>query len=327
MLAASIPAGGALTWHSSVKSRPFAACCVQSDSRPQLALILWAPLVASACASLQPAPPGWVREVYTERRWSCSRGACQTVVQTRRGSFVVWTRAREYDPHEIPGWDNESKAERRASSVLKWVFRRAGGTTDRVRVGVGTRVVTDTSDGGWTLTCAAFWIDDEEIEKGGDGDHIARSTRRTRGLDCRAAASRDTSVIRWRFRRGVAPPLDSLASVYDSLAARNSPTVSTAPPMSLERLATDGRAGARYEVAWESPGAIPRPTLAERVGLVMGLRVSRESGSPPIATLHQTMAPDYGRGTLDFGPDVSEEEARILRLLAVALHMPLTPTH
>jgi hypothetical protein len=275
-------------------------------------------LAAGGCASLPSAPPGWAREVYTERRGRCAGGACTTVVQTTRGSVVVWARAREYAPHQIPGWDTESGAARRTTSALKWIFRQVGGTTDRVRVGVGQRVVSDTSGGGWRLSCSSFWIDDLEIEKGEDDQDVERSRRRTQGLDCRAVAQQDTSAVIWRFRQGVAPPLDSLASVYDSLAVVKSPLVSANPPMSLERLATAGRSAARYYVGWESR---TEQTLAQRVGLVVPLEVRRDSGGPAIATLHQSMAPGYGRGTIDLGPDVTDDEARILRLLAVALHV------
>lgn len=309
-----------------VSTRPLSAARVRRASRLTLTPVTYALLLAAGCTSLRPAPPGWTRESYTERRGRCVGGACTTVVRTARGSVVVWTRAREYDRHQIPGWDTGSVAARRTAAVLQSIFRQFGGTTDRVRVGVGRRVVTDTAGGGWRLTCSAYWIDDLEIEKDEDGEEVARRRRRTQGLDCRAVAQRDTSVVLWRLRLGVAPPLDSLASVYDSLAAARSPLVSANPPLSLERFATDGRAAAHYEVTPESPSALERPTLAQRVGLIVQLSVRRESGGPLIATLHQSLAPGYGRGSLDLGPDVGEEEARMLRLLAVTLRLPFAAT-
>ena len=256
--------------------------------------------------------PEWTRVEMYPSATRCRPGTCRVTLKATGGPLDVVTEARDYAPHEIPGWDSGSTAGRVASAIGQSVARHAGLTSDRARIGLGTRVVSES--GGWQLRCSLFWIDDEEIQYNRtDADHVSRSMRRTEGESCRVVASVDTGVVLWRFHAGIALSRDSLALLYDSLSAQKSAAVGASPPMSLERLTADDSVAARYDLARD----LGAKTLAERVGGVRRIQVSREGGAT-VAVMSVTV-----RTTLDLAPGTSDDEARVLRLVAAALQVPL----
>jgi hypothetical protein len=270
-------------------------------------------LSTAACATLarQSVPAlagGWTREELRTRAFSsaCEPDACNRTWRTQRGPLRLRTNARSYGLHEIPGWNTQSTAGRVAGGVFGAVLRRQGMATEYVEVGLGTRTVSDSGPTSWELRCSVYWIDDQEEEYNRrETDHVATSARRSEGAVCRAVDLADTSVVRWRFRAGIAPPRDSLATIYDSIRTRQPELVGPHPPMTLERIAPDGSVDAAYSVTTE---LVPLPF---GVRLVAGrLSVSREPGAPPIAVIHVVPEP-----ALDLAPDASPEEARMLRLL------------
>jgi hypothetical protein len=259
--------------------------------------------------------PQWTRVEMYPSATHCRPGMCRVTLKTPGGPLDVTTEARDFAVHEIPGWDSGSTAGRAASAIVQGIARREGMTSDRARIGLGTRVVSDS--GGWQLHCSLFWIDDQEIQYNKtDDDHITRSARRTEGENCRVVTAADTALVRWRFRAGIAPTRDSLAMVYDSLSAAKSQAVGASPPMSLERLRTDGTVAARYDFTRGDA----TPTFAERMGGVRRMRVSREGGGE-VAVMNVSL-----RTTLDLAPGTSDDEARVLRLVAATLAVPVGST-
>lgn len=256
-------------------------------------------------ATPRPLAPEWTREALVARSFRCRPGKCRTTLQSKGGQLDVATETRQYAPHDIPGWDGGSRAGRVASSIASTIARHNGFTTDRTDIGLGTRVVTDAD--GWQLRCSVLWIDDQEVEYNKtDDDHVTHEVRRTAGADCRALAPHDSGVIRWRFRTGIAPSRDSLAAIYDSLAAEKSPQVSAEPPMSLEHLTAAGIVDASYCLTRDATA----PTLMERLSLTVRFHVRRDSGAA--VGVIQTGA----KPMLDLAPGSSADEARMLRLVA-----------
>lgn len=266
-------------------------------------------VVVAGCASMTPAAPPlapqWTRDALLAKSFRCRPGKCRTNIQSKGGQLDVATDAREYAPHEIPGWDGGSRAGRVASSVLARIGRRNGLTTDQTRVGLGTRVVADAD--GWQLRCSVLWIDDQEVEYNRtDDDHVTRDVRRTEGADCRAFAPSDSNIVRWRFRAGIAPSRDSLATIYDSLEAAKSAAVTATPPMSLEHLTAAGAVDATYCLTRD----VTAPSLMQRLSGATHVHVRRETGAL-IGTIQSGWKP-----MLDLSPDAGPDEARMLRLLA-----------
>ena len=275
---------------------------------PVLLSILSAGCATFAMTGVPALEGGWTREDLRTRAfsWACKPDDCNRTWRTSRGPLKLRTQAKTYRLHEIPGWNTQSTAGRVAEGMLGAALRRQGMTTEYVEVGLGTRTVSDSGPRPWELRCSVYWIDDKDEEYSRDeDDHVARARRRAEGAVCRAVDLADTSVERWRFRAGVAPPRDSLAAIHDSLRLANPEMVSANPPMTLQRIAPDGTVEATYAVAMdfaEAPGGVR--ILAGR------MRVSRAVGAPPIAIIHVIPEP-----SLDVGPDVTPEEVRILRML------------
>jgi hypothetical protein len=269
--------------------------------------------VVTGCASIasQGIPVlagGWTRESLRTGMFtsSCEPDDCNRTWRTSRGPLKLRTHAKTYGLHEIPGWNTQSTAGRVAGGVFGAVLRRQGMTTDYVEVGHGTRTVSDSGPTSWELRCSVYWIDDQEEEYNkSENDHVTTSARRSEGAVCRAVDLADTSVVRWRFRAGIAPPRDSLATIYDSIRIVQPELVGPHPPMTLERIAPDGTVAASYAVVTELV------SLPLGMGRVAGrLNVSRAQGAPPIAVIHAIPEP-----ALDLAADTTMEELRILRLL------------
>ena len=286
-------------------------------TRASAALVLCG---AVACASMSrtnqdPIAVNWTRQNLRPALSKCSRSECRTTFGNGLGAITVTTRTREYDRREIPGWDSGSTAGRVAGSIASGMIRRAGMTTESTKIGLGSRIVSDSGDSAWTLRCSVFWIDVADVGYNRtDEDHVTAQTRTTEGIDCTSGETSDSAAARWRFRTGIAPRRDSLALVYDSLVALKSPAVSALPPMTLEHSLADTLAVRRYLVRRETKA----PTLAEQLaGRVGRVYVTRETGDA-IAVIHTGM-----QTSLDLAPGATNEEARVLRLVAAALSMPL----
>lgn len=118
-----------------------------------------------------------------------------------------------------------------------------------------------------------------------------------------------TAVMRhrtlWRFRYGIAAGRDSLAAIYDSLAAANAPQVSATPPIMLEAVVTSE---ARRLRVTRDPRAVP-----DLLRVASRWYVETEDGLR-IAVI------DLGvQATVHLSPHVSAEERKALRLIGAFL--------
>ena len=284
----------------------------------QIAALLCLPLITSSgCASFgTPRIPviesGWTREELRTKwlQWDCQPTRCNRTWRTASGPIVLETRVKAHGLHEIPGWGIRSTAGRVVEGIFFGLLRRQGLTTERVVVGHGTRTITDSGATRWQLRCSVYWIDDEEQEYDKDeSDHVVAIVRRSEGAVCRAVDLADTSVIRWRFSAGIAPPRDSLAVRYDSVRTVNPDLVSAVPPMRLERLDAAGAVEQGYALA---PDIVHSPTEGETIAA--SVRISREPGAPPIAVVHSAV-----EKSVLVSSTATAEEIRIFRLLAALM--------
>lgn len=249
---------------------------------------------ACAVLGMSPLSEGWTREDLRLSRATRSTNSQRLRFATAAGPLELRGTIRRYSPQEIPGWERPL-AERTRSAIGGFVARQLGATTNEVVVGHGALVISGPAAGEWELRCAVFWMIDQDVEydRSINEDQVAATSRRTRGMDCHGARATQPDVTVWRLKYGIAPPLDSIAVVYDSLAAEASPAVAAYPPIALVRLAADGEVEASYDVQ------------RDQRRLLFSAADDR-----PLAVLH------FG---LDFAPDVSSEEKVILRMIAAAL--------
>jgi hypothetical protein len=202
--------------------------CMLPPALPAFLLLF----AASGCASLMgtrlpPPADGWTRETVDLVGTRCSPAqGCRTILETAAGRHEVRTEVRRYAPHEIPGWDARSRADRGVAGAVGWLFAV-----------------------------------------------------------------------------GIAPPRDSLALVYHTLEAEQSPLVSRRPPIALDHFAPAETADGSYTV------------VRKEGGFRLRLHVSDTNGAP-LAILH-VGAPAT---RLDLAPHASPAEREILRLVA-ALHL------
>jgi hypothetical protein len=270
----------------------------------------------SGCAGgiLAAAPPAadWSRESFRVTSTSCRSDNCRARLSTSQGKLEIRTRARTYAPHQIPGWERP-RGERAVLSTALLAVRWLGGVSEHTRIGLGTRVVSGNAADGWELRCSVFWVDREQRQQNRrDGDTTSETERLAQGARCSAVATADTAGVRWRFLAGVAPPRDSLALLYDSLLAVRSPLIDPWPPMSLERLSAGGEVTERYTIASDL-ATFANFTIRVR------LHVAREGGAA-LATFH-----GGDRSLLDVAPEATQEEAAVLRLVAAAVSLWLSP--
>jgi hypothetical protein len=263
-----------------------------------------------------PLMDGWSREEFHPSSTTCSGGSsCTHRFSGPEGGLQVRSRTRTYATTSVPGWDRPA-GERAALSVASWAVRQLGGTSTRTVVGLGTRVASGRGAGGLELNCSVFWMDDQdsEFDRRQAMDVTWTAARMAQGMRCTVTSPSDPETALWRLEAGIAPPLDSLAAVHDSLAAVQSPLLSRFPPVSLERLAADGSVAERYVTDHAVPGGL------REAGIRLRLYVAREDGER-IAVLHVGEA-----SVLDTNPAVGDEERRVLRLVAVLLGVALTET-
>ena len=243
----------------------------------------------------------WTRASFHQRRGRCAGGDCTLMMRGSGGAVDVQQRERTYHPHEIPGWDASSRAQRVAAAVAEKVILGAGGFTERTRITLGTATVVDRADSTSRMSCASLSIHDQRIIKDSDGaESVARTRTRTAGVRCRITAGGDTLGTSWLFRYGIAPARDSLAALHDSLAAADPQQVSETPPIILEG---DGPASRPLRVS-RDPRLVPdllRVAIRWYVDTGDGVRVA---------------VIDLGvQATVHFSPQVTAEERRVLRLI------------
>jgi hypothetical protein len=249
-------------------------------------------------------PPGWTRQSFRQPGIRCSNQNCRSTLNGPGISIAVETRAKEYARHEVPGW-NQSRGTRVGNAIGGALVRGIGLTTENVKVGHGTRLVTEAGPDGWRLSCDVTWLLTEDVHKGsGDIDEVVGTVLNSQGMDCRAAPHADSMMSggRWRFARGIVPKWESLARVIDSLSTLNSELLLASPPMTLERLTADGRVSATYEAVLESSGR---------------MRISRDDRTL-VARLY------WGMGaTVDISGAATDDEKHLARLIASAMAIQL----
>lgn len=259
---------------------------------------------AQGIRGLTPPPEGWTREEIRTGGSRCSNSNCRFSLKGPNGGIEVNTRAKEYKRTDVPGW-GQKRSTRAGDAVAQAFIRGAlGGTSEYTKVGHGTRLVSESVSGGWRLSCRVFWLATESMKaaSGDRPDYVAGVTLNAQGMDCAATTLADTATVRWRFTRGIAPAFDSLAAAIDSLSNEGSPLLTPSPPMTLERLAHDSVATARYDIVFES---------------LQRVRIRRE--------MRDQMAAIYlaGNTTVDLAPGLTEAETHVARLIAAALAIRL----
>jgi hypothetical protein len=246
--------------------------------------------------------PGFRREKVSHGWSSCSPNHCSNTIKVGSQKFKVETRTRVVSSKELSG---ANAVERAAAGLLGWGLRQAGLTTIDDQIIVGSRTVT--SEGSdWRLQCSVAWIDQRERSRDETEHH-----RVTEGIQCEQLAA-DSSMTqgKWRFRYGVAPSVDSMAVIADTLGIARG-----ASPITPVLIGRD-TAEVRYRLA-----EVPFGTILgmPRSG---GWRVERPD-STTVAMLR--LPPVFmcvGHCVLEFG-EATAEEAKALRFIAAALMVPL----
>jgi hypothetical protein len=239
---------------------------------------------------------------------SCLLTRCRQEVKVGAERLQVETRVQALPLRDLPGADGGSVAGRAAVGAAKWTMRQFGVTTVEHLVHTGTLTVSGTANGGWRATCEIAWIDEWSRRRGEQSDSLLRVAD---GLDCRVAA--DTSLVRWRFRRGMAPTPDSIGAVLDTIAWTDGRRLRQAQQMALVRHGDAPRGAGDYTIAEDTsaPDWMWRPAL---------WRVARPDGVP-IAALHWGMGAMLPHA-LDLTAAASGDEAAVLRLIAAAVIAP-----
>jgi hypothetical protein len=262
----------------------------------------------SGCSTLFPPfvpdlQPGFRREKASIGSSSCSPNHCRHNIKVGSQKFRVETRTRVVSSRELSG---ANTAERAAAGLLGWGLRRAGLTTIDDQIVVGSRTVT--SEGSpWRLDCSVAWIDQRERSRD-ETEH----RRITEGIECEQRAA-DSSVVqgKWKFRYGVAPSVDSMAAITDTLGIGGSGASPIAPVLLAE-----GKPVVMYRLTEEPFGTI---LGVPRGG---GWRVERPDSTTVGALRVPPVFACFGHCVLDFRSATPEEE-NALRFVAAALTVPL----
>jgi len=260
---------------------------------------------AGACATfgVPPLPEGWTREDLILSAETVSRSSQRRRFATEEGSLELRGTVRRYSPQDVPGWDRPL-VERAGSAAGGFLARQLGAETSDVVVGHGTLLVSGEGADDWQLRCAVFWLIHEYVEYDFDSgeDQVSGTSLRSRGMDCHGVRAAQPESTVWRVSYGIAPPLDSLAAVYDSLAAEASPAVAADPPVTLVHLTPEGNMDVSYTVQREEKWV--------RFGA---------ADDQPLAVFHYASMPVTNAYGVDFAPDATGEEKVILRMIALAL--------
>lgn len=278
-------------------------------------------LALSACSAIRrglvlPSPDEGARRELGRRaasRICLLRKSCPQNVRVGEERLQVETRVRRLPLRELPGYRG-SVAGRAAGATAGWMVRQLGATTMEETVYTGTRAVTGAAEGRWRTTCDLAWIDQVTTGRHEESTPVVRMAE---GLDCRVTAAPDTTVVLWRFRRGMTPTPDSIARVLGTLPWADGPNRGLVLPMSLERFGDAPRDAGDYAIAEDTI----RSFWPSRPG---PWRVTRADGAR-IASLHEG-----GGGlnanvifSLDLNAASTAEEAAALRLIAVAAMWPI----
>lgn len=253
------------------------------------------------------AMDGWTLDNFHVGRGRCGGERCRLEIRGGDARFDVVRISRTYARDDIPGW-GRPRGERTASAVGQAVLRGAGGFTEALVITLRTTRVAERADSTRALWCSHMSMGEQRVVKGDDGgDEVEQTRPIAAGLRCHVATPVDSIVPLWRLSYGIAPPRDSLAQQYDSLAALRAPAVGPHPPITLARTARGG-AGDSVLLVERDPRAIPDLLHAyER------WYVSRPDSSR-VAVI------DIGiRSRLRLAPGVEPETRQTLRLIAALL--------
>jgi hypothetical protein len=261
---------------------------------------------------LPPPDEGARREEVRLGTESCLLSRCRQDVRVGEEHLRVESRARRLSASELPGTDRGSLVERAAWATTMWMVRQFGGSTAENLVYAATRTVTGTAGSQWRATCDFAWVDEQTTGRDESSTSVVRMAE---AQECRVMATTDTTVVRWRFRRGISPTPESIARALDTLQMSNGQQVRLVLPMSLERFDVEAREAGGYAMAEDTTrsGWTRRPALWH-VAHADGVR---------IASLYVRGASSALARALDLSPAASAEEAAVLRLIAAAV---MTPT-
>jgi hypothetical protein len=270
----------------------------------------------TACSAIRrtvelPSPEeGARRESVTLGASSCLLNRCRQDVKVGSERFQVETRVRAVPLRELPGAIRGSAVGNAAADVSLWSMRQFGITTVEHLLRTATRSVRGAGESGWRATCDIAWIDEWSRRRGEQADSLLRVAD---GMECRVAALPDTTVVRWRFRRGMSPTPDSIARVLDTLAwsVGAKQRQRHVLPMVLAGMGGDPRGAGGYTISEDvsAPDWKMRPAL---------WRVARPDGVR-IASLHWRVEGVTLAHALDFTAAVSADEASVLRLITAAV--------
>lgn len=179
---------------------------------------------------------GWTREDFHMSRGKCGGERCAISVRSGAARFDVVRSSRTYRRDEIPGWERPA-AERIASGIGQSIVRGAGGFTDAVAVTLRASRVAARGDTARALWCSHLSIAEQRIVRRDGRDEVEQSRSLASGLRCHVASPGDSTTPLWKLDYGIAPPRDSLARLYDSLAAVQSPALGPAPQITLAQAA------------------------------------------------------------------------------------------
>lgn len=277
--------------------------------RIALMVALLAPIVG--CAR-RPDPrmaglEGWTLENFHRARHRCAGERCQLEIRSGAARFDVVRISRTHGRDDIPGW-GRPRGERMASAVGQTILRAAGGFTDALAITLRTTRVAERGDSARALWCSDMSMVEQRVVKDkGGSDEVQQTRPIASGLRCQVATRSDSLVALWQLRYGIAPPRDSLAQQYDSLAALRAPAVGPLPPISLSR-GPRGEAGDSVLLVERDPRAIPDLMNAYERWYV------RRPDSSRVAVI------DIGlRSRLRLAPGVHPESRQTLRLIAALL--------
>jgi hypothetical protein len=258
---------------------------------------------AGGCAALSlprmpEVEPGYLRETNWSDGRRCTSGRCTNDVNVGARHYRVETDARVLTSKELGGGNAVGRA---VGGLFGWMVRNAGVGTIDDQVVVGTRTVT-TDDSAWRLECDVAWLDARERSK-----EETTLERVSEGVSCEARPDSNEATVRWSFRYGATPTVDSMVTlVHAANRAR-----SLVPSLRSSR---DGGVEYRFVEQFFGPARKRRQHG--------GWRVERPDGTaigalrlPPGFVCFMECAIDLSAPTA--------EEVIVLRLIAAALGVPL----
>lgn len=275
-------------------------------SQPFIVLVAGLLAISVGCASSRDPRmrelSGWTREDFHMARGKCSGERCEMSVRSSAARFDVVRSSRTYRRDEIPGWERPA-AERVLGAIGQSIVRAAGGFTDAVAVTLGASRVAERGDTARALWCAHLYIGEQRIVKRDGSDEVEHTRPLASGLRCHVATPGDSTAPLWTLDSGIAPPRDSLARLYDSLAAVQAPALEPAPAITLVQ------AGAA-----ESAFVVERHAASLMDLYAFERWFVRRADGTRVAVIELGI-----RSRLRLAPDVEPEARTALRLIAAVL--------